>query len=181
MRLINRVLAALLALALIVIGALIVIEVVTHWFSNTPAIVHWHKAYAWAARTPWKQGSVRVTCIILAVLGLILLIAELRPAKVSRLAADPAQAGADGIDAAYTRRGAAAAIHAAVSDVDGVRSASVTIKRRRVRVQATTSARDNATAQTLKDPITGAAQTRLTALQLRSQPPVSVHVSPRSR
>ena len=42
-------------------------------------------------------------------LGLVLLIAELKPARVSRLAADPAQAGADGIDTAYTRRGLAAA------------------------------------------------------------------------
>ena len=48
-----------------------------------------------------------------------LLIAELKPARVSRLAADPTEAGADAIDTAYTRRGLAAAIRSAVTAVDG--------------------------------------------------------------
>jgi hypothetical protein len=181
MRLVNRLLAALLALALIVLGVLVVIEVVTHWFTNTAAIVHWHQAYTWAGRTSWKQGSVRVTCIILAVLGLILLFAELRPAKVARLPADPAQAGAQGIDTAYTRRGAAASIRAAVVDVDGIRGTSVSVRRRTVRIAATSSARDKLTAQTLKQPVVDAVTARLDALQLRSTPSVSVRISPRSR
>jgi hypothetical protein len=181
MRLVNRVLAALLALALIVVGVLVVIEVVTHWFSDTAAIVHWHQAYSWAGRTTWKQGSVRISCIIVAVFGLILLVAELKPGKVSRLPADPAQAGAQGIDTAYTRRGAAASIRAAVVDVDGIRATSVTIKRRTVRIAATSSARDRVSAQTLKQPVVDAVRARLEALQLRSTPSVSVRISPRSR
>jgi hypothetical protein len=166
MRLINRALAALLALALVVVGFLVVIEVVTHWFSDTAAIVHWHNAYSWAGRTTWKQGSVRVSCIVLAVLGLILLVAQLKPAKISRLPADPEQAGAQGIDTAYTRRGAAASIRAAVADVDGIRGAAVTVGRRRVRIEATSSARDRVTAQTMG---------------LRAAPSLSVRISPRSR
>ena len=81
----------------------------------------WHPVYAWAKRTTWNAGSVRVTCAVLILLGLVLLIAELKPARVSRLKADPVQPGAAPIDTAYTRRGLATAIRSAVTGVDGVR------------------------------------------------------------
>ena len=180
MRLINRVLAALLALAVIVVGALVVIEVVVHWFTDKPAIVHWHDSYSWAERTRWNQGSVRVTAIALLVVGLLLLAAELRRAKVSRLAADPDQTNTTGIDTAYTRRGAAAAVRSVVMDVDGVRSAKVAVGRRKVTVDAVAGVRDKATAQTFKAPIKAAAQQRLDSLKLKSAPSVSVNVVPRS-
>jgi hypothetical protein len=108
-------------------------------------------------------------------------MAELKPARVSRLAADSAQAGADGIDTAYTRRGLAAAIRSAVTGVDGVRGASVKVKRRKVTVAATAAAQDKAAARSLRDPILAAARQRLMALKLRRSPAVSVRVTPRSR
>ena len=58
-------------------------------------------AYDWARRTTWNAGSVRVACAVLILLGLALLIAELKPARVSRLAADPVQGSCgtpDGVD-----------------------------------------------------------------------------------
>jgi hypothetical protein len=122
-----------------------------------------------------------VICGILIVVGLILLIAELKPARVSRLAADPAEAGADAIDTAYTRRGLAAAIRSAVTSVDGVRGTSVKVKRRTVKVAATASAQDRAAARSLREPITDAIRQRLSALKLRRMPSVSVRVTPRSR
>ena len=94
MRHANRVMAALLSLALIVAGVLLIIEVIADRVNHRPAIVDWHPAYAWAKRTTWNAGSIRVACAVLILLGLVLLIAELKPARVSRLAADPAQAGA---------------------------------------------------------------------------------------
>ena len=121
MRHANRVLAALLSLALIAAGVLLIIEVIAGRVSHRPAVVDSHPADAWANSTTWNAGSVRVACAVLMLLGLALLIAELKPARVSRLAADPAQAGAAGIDTAYTRRGLAAAIRSAVTGVDGVR------------------------------------------------------------
>ncbi len=180
MRLINRFLAALLALAVIVVSGLVVIEVVTHWFSSKPAIVHWHDSYAWLKRTSWTEGSLRVVLIAIAVVGLLLLFAELRPAKVSRLEADPAQTDTAGIDTAYTRRSVAATVRAAVNEVDGVRATSVSVARRSVRARATTAAPDKATAQSFSAPITTAAQSRLDSLQLRSSPSLAVRVDPRS-
>jgi hypothetical protein len=181
MRLANRVLAALLSLALIVAGVLLVIEVIADRVNHRTAVVNWRPAYDWAKHTTWNAGSVRVTCAVLILLGLALLIAELKPARVSRVAADPAQAGAAGIDTAYTRGGLAAAVRSAVTGVDGVRGASVKVKRRKVTIVATAAAHGTAPARSLSDPISEAARQRLSALKLRRAPSVSVRVTPRSR
>ena len=180
MRLINRVLAALLSLALIAVSLLLIIEVIVDRASHRTVIVNWHTAYHCAQRNTWTAGSIRVTCGILILAGLVLLIAELKPARVSRLAADPAEAGADAIDTAYTRRGLAAAIRSAVTAVDGVRSTSVKVKRRKVKITATASAQDRTAARSLRDPITDAVRQRLSALKLRRTLSVSVRVAPRS-
>ena len=181
MRHVNRVLAALLSLALIAASLLLIIEVTADRIIHHPAVVNWQPAYDWAKRTIWNAGSIRVTCAVLILLGLALLIIELKPPRVSRLAADAAQAAADGIDAAYTRRGLAAAVRSAVTDVDGVRGASVRVRHRKISVAATTAARGRAAARNLRDPIAAAACQRLTALKLRRTPSVSVRVTSRSR
>lgn len=179
MRHVNRLLGALVSVALVSVAALVIIEVIAFRFTTHGAIVHWRSPYSWAGRTTWKQGSVRVTCITLIVVGLVLLLAELRRSKVSRLAAEPAT-GVDGVDSGYTRRGVVTAVRAAVLDVDGVRAAKVAVKRRKVTVSATSSARDKTAAQSMTDPIAAAAQARIDALGLRAQPSVSVRVEPRS-
>jgi Family of unknown function (DUF6286) len=181
MRHANRVLAALLSLALVAAGVLLIIEVIAGRVSHRPVVVDWHPAYDWAKRTTWNTSIISVACAVLILLGLALLIAELKPARVSRLAADPAQANAASIDTAYTRRGLAAAIRSAVTGVDGVRAASVKVKRRKVKVAATAAAQGKAAARSLRDPVSAAARQRLTALKLRHTPSVAVRVTPRSR
>jgi|tagenome__1003787_1003787.scaffolds.fasta_scaffold19667136_2 hypothetical protein len=176
MRLINRLLAALLALALFVLGVLVVVEVIAQRLGNEPAIVDWPQIYNWASQTAWTQGSVRVTCIILAVVGLILLLAELKPRRLKRLPVDSAAS-----DAAYTRRGVATAIGYAVGDVDGISHTSVTVRRRKVKVQARTAGLEPYTAESLREPATAAARDRLNDLQLASNPKLSVRVTTRSR
>ena len=181
MRHANRVMAALLSLALIVAGVLLIVEVIADRADHRPEIVDWHPVYAWAKRTTWNGGSVRVTCAVLILLGLVLLIAELKPARVARLKADPVQPGAAPIDTAYTRRGLATAIRSAVTGVDSVRNAAVTVKRRKVTITANAAAQDKAAARGLREPVSAAARQRLTAMNLRSAPSVAVRVHPRSR
>jgi len=181
MRLANRVMAALLSLAVACAGVLLIIEVIAARTGQDAVIVNWPAAYDWAARTAWISGSIRVTAGILIALGLVLLLAELKPARASRLAVDPAKAGAAGIDTAYTRRGVAAAIRSAVTDVDGVGGASVKVTRRKVTIGASAAARDKAAARTLREPVTAAARQRLAALSLRQPPALSVRVVPGSR
>jgi hypothetical protein len=181
MRLANRVIAALLSLAVACAGVLLIIEVIAARTGQHAVVVSWHAAYNWAARTAWSSASIRLTAGILIALGLVLLIAELTPARVSRLAADPAKAGATGIGTAYTRRGVAAAIRSAVTDVDGIRDASVKVTRSKVTIGATAAAQDKAAARTLREPVTTAARQRLTALSLHHAAALSVHVYPGSR
>jgi hypothetical protein len=175
-RLLNRLLAALLSLALIVIGVLVVVEVVAQRLGKHPVIADWHPSYDWARRTEWQQGSVRVTCIVLAVAGLLLLALELKRSRPSRLTVDSGVA-----DTAYTRRGVAAAVGKAVGDVDGINSTRVKVKRRKVRVAATTAGLQPYTAEALTEPATAAAQQRLDALELRPAPVLSMRVTTGSR
>ncbi len=176
MRLINRPLAALLSLALITVGLLVLIEVAADRIVNHPALIHWHRVYDWAERTSWTQGSVRVGAIMIAILGLVLLLAELRRGKPQRLPVD-----SEVTDAAYTRRGVAATIRGAVNDVDGINHTDVTVKRRKVTVRATTAGRQPYTAQSLREPATEAAQRRLDTLALSPAPTLSVRITTRSR
>ena len=181
MRLANRVLAALLSLAVACAGVLLVIEVIAARTAQQPVIVNWRAAYNWATRTAWIASSIRVAAGVLIVAGLVLLIAELKPARVSRLAAHPSHAGASDIDTAYTRRGVAAAIRSAVTDVDGVRDASVKVTRRKVTIGAIAAAQDKAAARALREPVTTAVRQRLAALSLRHASALSVHVVAGSR
>jgi hypothetical protein len=174
----NRILAALLSLALIGAGVLLIIEVIADRIVHHAAIIGWHSAYAWAGRTTWNAGSIRVASVILIVAGLVLLIAELKPARTSRLAAEPGQAG---IDAAYTRRGVAAAVRSAVTAIDGVRAASVKVRRRKITITAVAVAADGTVAQRLCEPVRAAARQRLAALRLHRAPRVSARVTPGSR
>jgi len=172
MRLINRLLAALLGLALIVAGVLVAVEVVAERLGRGPAIVDWPQLYDWARRTPWQQGSVRVASVLLVLAGLLLLAAELRRGRPSRL---PVRS--EVTDAAYTRRGVAATVRAAVAEVDGITSAVVSVSRRRVTVTATTAGLQPFTADSLREPATAAARRRLDALELREPPALSVSVN----
>ena len=181
MRLINRVLAAVLSLALIALGVLIVAEVVAYRVFGDTALFDWHPLYHWSTQNTWNTGLVRVVCGAAIIVGLILLLAELKPPRVSRISAEPSEAGAKGIDTAYTRRGVAAAVRSAISGLDGVRSASVKVRRRRVAVTVTSVFLDKPTAQKLRDSIESKAKQRLADLRLQHGSSVSVHVNSRSR
>ena len=176
MRFVNRLLAALVALALAVVGVLVVIEVISERLGNDPAVVEWPEIYRWGQRTSLTQGSVRIACIVLAAAGIALLLIELKRRRPTRLAVD-----SDRVDAAYTRRGVATAIGHAVDDVDGVQRAAVTVRRRRIRIRARTSGIEPYTAQSLEEPVTQAARSRLADLELNPEPRLRVQVSNRRR
>ncbi|WP_375482038.1 DUF6286 domain-containing protein [uncultured Jatrophihabitans sp.] len=180
MRLLNRALAALLALALIVVGVLLIIEVIADRTVKHPAVTKWHRVYHWAQHTSWTQGSLRVGLIVVAAVGVILLLAEIKRTRVTRfrIASDDAHGP---LDAAYTRRGVADAVRTAVLDVDGVRGAKVAVTRRKVTVRAATAARDSAAAAELEQPAQDAAQQQLDALELAHAPRLRLTATERKR
>lgn len=178
MRLVNRVLALVVAVVLAAAGVVLAIEVVAQRLDRAHIVVDWQSWYRWAHRTNWNSGVVRTICIVLVVVGALLLIAELIRPRASRLAINTTDPSTD---AAVTRRGVAGTVHAAVRAVDGVTGASVTVRPRRVRVEATAAGQDDALFDQLRQPITDAAQGRLDSLRLQRPPTLSVHVSSRSR
>jgi hypothetical protein len=175
-RLINRPLAAVLSVLLIAVGVLVVVEVAADRLVNHSALIHWQRMYDWAERTSWAQGSVRVGSIVIAMLGVLLLLAELRRAAPRRL-----RVASDVTDAAYTRRAVARTLRNAVNDVDGINDTAVTVKRGKITVAAATGGRQPYTAQSLCKPATEAAQQRLDTLNLFPAPTLSVRVATRSR
>ncbi|OQO94633.1 hypothetical protein B1813_00520 [Saccharomonospora piscinae] len=176
MRVVNRLLATVLALALAAGGVLVIVEVVAAALDRGPVWWDWQAAVRWTQRTAWEDTVVRVVCAILLAAGLLLLAAELTRPRLRRLRVAPRTDDARGepIDTAYTRRGVAEAVRAAVTRVDGVRSARVTVKRRAVKVMATAASRDRTTLGRVADDTSEAAKEAVDRLRLRSAPSVSV-------
>ena len=178
MRLLNRPLAFVLAAALAVAAIIVIIEVIAFHIKSGPLVLHWTTWYHWAAKTPWDALVVRVWSAILILIGALILALELKPRRVTRL---PLHSSHDATDAAMTRGGLAGALRAAALDIDGISKAAARVRRRRARVTATAAARDRATADTLRQPVTEAARRRLDDLQLRHPLRLRVRVIPRSR
>lgn len=178
MRLVNRPLALILAVALAVAAALVIIEVVAYALKQGPLVVPWTTWYRWADRTRWDQLVVRVWSAVLIVIGAAILAVELKPPRVTRLSL---RSGDKATDAAVTRRGLAGTLRAAATGIDGISAATVTISRRRARVTATSAARGRTAADALRQPVTQVLQDRLDGLDLRHPPRLTVRVNTRSR
>lgn len=178
MRLVNRPLAFILAIALAGASIILIIEVIAYAVHASPVAAHWPTWYHWADRTRWDAVVVRVWSIILIVFGAVILAVELKPRRVTRL---PLRAGEQATDAAVTRAGLAGTLRAAAAAVDGITGAAATVRRRRARVTAKTAAHGRAAADALKQPVNQALQGRLDDLDLRHPVRLTVHVTTRSR
>jgi Family of unknown function (DUF6286) len=179
MRLLNRPLAFILALALAIASVILIVEVIAVAVNHPPVIVHWHLWYRWANNTRWKQGVIRFWSIVLIIIGALLLAMQLKPRRVQRLALRSDDDTAT--DAAMTRRGLAGALRAAATDVDGIRRATVTVGRRRAQITANAAAKDKAGAHALREPIRESVDARLDNLQLTHPPRVRIRVVPRTK
>lgn len=175
MRLANRPLAFILAAALIALSVVVICEVIGVAAHHSPLLVPWTTWYRWAAKTTWNAGAVRVWAGVLITVGLVILAAELKPARVTRLPVRPAN---EATEPAVTRRGLAGMLRAAATSVDGITSATVKVGRRRARVTAASAARGRDVAGALKAPVTQALNERLDQLGLRHPPRLAVRVVP---
>lgn len=178
MRLLNRPLAFILAVALAAASIILIIEVIAFATHASPALVPWPAWYHWAEATRWDRLVVRVWSAILIAIGVLLLALELKPRRITRLSL---HSGHDATDAALTRSGLAGTLRGAAISIDGITSAAVTVRRRRAWVSAKSAARGRAAAGALKDPVTQAVRTRLEDLNLDRPPRLKVRVHPRRR
>ena len=178
MRLLNRPLAFILAAALIAGSVVIIAEVIGFAVHHSPLLVHWTTWYRWGRATRWDDFVVRVWSAVLIVVGLLVVALELKPRRRTR---HSLRSGNDATDAAVTRRGLARMLRAAATEVDGISSAAVKVRRHRASITAASAARGRPAATALTEPVTQALGRRLDSLNLHNPPRLKVHVVPRSR
>jgi hypothetical protein len=178
MRLLNRPLAFILAAVLAAASIIVIIEVIAFAVHARPVVVHWPTWYHWAGTTRWDGLVVRVWSAILIAVGVLILAIELKPRRITRLRL---RSGDQATDAALTRTGLAGTLRTAATSIDGITSATVSVRRRRARVAAKSAARGRAAAGALHDPVTQAVRGRLDDLDLYHPPRLKVRVTSRSR
>lgn len=135
MRVLLRVLAPLLGLAVAVIGVLVLLEVVAAWVRPNGIeglVVPWQDWYATLARVAWHDAPVPGIAIGTAVLGLLILLVGLLARRPDLAVDGPAPE----ITVTTSPRVLARLVGRRVRSADDVAAASVTASRRRVAVAA---------------------------------------------
>ena len=160
MHVLNRVLATLLALALLLGGLLAVIEIVLAQLGRPYWLVPHEQWSSGLAEQTFVNGVVRAVLIGLAVLGLVLLVLALRRGKPGSV---QLPSRTEGVRVSASRRGIERSLSTAARRADGVRSSRVTAGRRTVRVKAVTALRSTGE---LQQPVTAAVTGRLEQLGL---------------
>lgn len=160
MSIVNRVIATVLALALLLGGLLAIVEIVLAAV-NRPYWLIPHPTWStWLGEQSFTGGVVRAVLIGLAIIGLLLLLVALRRGKPGSLTL-PGRT--EGVRVTASRRGIERTLSNAARRADGVRSASVKAGRRAVRVKAATAVRSQ---HELQQPVTTAVSERLDELGL---------------
>ena len=139
MTVVNRVLATLLALALLLGGQLAVVEIVLAALGRQPWLVPHPDWTTWLSDQTLASGVVRAVLIGAVVLGLVLLVLALRRGRPGAL---PLPSRIESVRTTASRRGIERTLRAAATRPDGVREARVKVRRRTVRVKAATALRD---------------------------------------
>lgn len=176
MRVIERLLSLLLAVALVVGAVVLAVEVGYALFDQPPALVPWRGLYARGTTSAWDTAAVRLVAAAVLLLGLLLLLGELKPRRPSRLALTRQT---EGVDTAVTRRGLRSTLVRAAKEVDGISTASAKVGRRRARISATSRLGDKAAARGLSSAVAGRVQGRLDGLDLARPPKLRTRVAPR--
>jgi len=141
MKVVNRVVAVLVALSLLVLSLLVLVEIV--WVfglgGSTELLLPYPAAVEYLGGLTWDSRSTRAILIGLSLVGVLLLVAELRRRKPGLLMlADTRESVTAGVDRRSLQRAAAAA----VTSVDGIDKGRVQVSRRRVSVAAESGLRD---------------------------------------
>lgn len=176
MRVVERFLSLLLALAVLAGSVLLALEVAWAVAGQPPLLVPWPTAYDAGTSNAWDSTPLRATAAALLVVGLLLLLAMLKPRRAPRLkltGSDPA------VDAAITRRSLRSTLLDGARQVDGISGAKAKVSKRKATVQATSRLGSADTAKALTGELETALRSRLEALQLAKTPRLRVRVAPR--
>ena len=168
MRVANRVLAAVLGLALFVGGLLVAVEIVVAGFDRRPWVLPHDRWYTSARLRPWESAPPRWILIGLVVAGLMVLFLQLARRRPSAFALTPGAVPAD-----LGRRSLEKALVREATRVDGVAAAKAKVSEDRVDIVASSNRRQT---EDLGPQVTQALDRRLGALGLARPPAVKVKV-----
>jgi hypothetical protein len=172
MRIANRVLAAVLGLALLVGGLLVAVEIVVAGFDRRPWVLPHDDWYNSARLRSWDDAPPRWIFIGLVVAGVLLLLVQLARRRPTALAMTPGAVPAD-----IGRRSLEKALGREAARLDGVAAAKAKVREDRADVVATSNRRQTGDLVTT---VTQALDRRMGALGLARPPAVRVKVHGRS-
>ncbi|HEX2043012.1 MAG TPA: DUF6286 domain-containing protein [Acidimicrobiales bacterium] len=169
MRVTNRLLAGLLALALLAGGLLAAAEIVYGSARGRPLVVPWDDWFDGARDHAWSSRDARVLLVVLLAVGVALLALQVlrRGPQSLPVAADESRA----LTVEANTHSLERALGRAVTAVDGVAKARVSLSRARARVEVRTSRREIGG---LELAVRQAVDARLATAGVR--PPDQVHV-----
>lgn len=173
MRVVLRLITALLGMGVAAAGALLVVEVIGAWSRPDLGgiVVPWPDFKSTLDGMAWEDVPVRATAVITSIAGLLLLFVALRAGRTEIRLHDPAPE----VTVTTDPRSLARLVGHQVRAQDGVSTASVTAKRTRVRVKAVGRFRqlDDLPARVRKT-----VEDAVGDLPIGKRPKVSVSVSP---
>lgn len=138
MRIVDRVVSAVLGLALLVGGLLVAIEIVLAGLNRSPWLLAHDRWIALARTTAWSEPDLRLTFAGLVVAGALLLVVELARRRPQVL---PLAAQGPGVVTVLDRREVERWLVERVERVDGVAGAGVRVGSRSALVEATSVGR----------------------------------------
>ncbi len=166
---VNRALGALLALALVVAGAITLFEIGAVVVGSRPLVARHDLWLSTLSGQAWGERGTWLTCIALIGAGAAVLALQLlrqRPAEVAAASGGP-------LPARVRRHDLEREVEADLRQVQGVDTTKVKLRRRGFDVSATVIAGDP---QTLRDQLAVAARDALTARGVDASGPVKVDV-----
>lgn len=176
MRIFNRLLAFFVAFAIAAAGIITIVEVIgERAFSSGPVVINWCGMLRWAQHNTWQAMSVELACGATAVIGLFLMLLQLKPRRPSKI---PLQA-AENTTVSLSRGGMATTVRSAALDVEGISGAKVKVRHSRIAVKVRSAAVTNTEAQGYEGPVHEAVCEQLDPLKPRQRQRIKVRVQTR--
>ncbi|TCK24912.1 DUF6286 domain-containing protein [Pseudonocardia endophytica] len=176
MRVLLRVLAPLLSLAVAALGVLVVVEVVAAWVTpgSTGLLVPWSSWRAVLEQTQWTATAVLWVAIGVGVVGLILVLVGLLARRHDVALRSPS----DGITVTTAPRVLARLVGRRVRGSDQVSGATVTASAKKITVRAQGRASGTSEGSDVRSGVRERVDELLGELPLARTPRVSVSVAP---
>lgn len=169
MRTADRILAIVLGLGLFCIALIAVVEIVYTALGNSGhLLVAYESVPTYLREHLWTDTIIIVGAIVVALVGLLLLVVELKRRRPDLRVLGNAR---DDVVAAMPNRSLARVVTNAATSVPGVSSAKASVRRNKITVAATTSLREPGDLQARA---TAAATSALADLELATMPKLDV-------